>query len=70
MNQLFENPNFKAFGITALVRSAEKAERLRKFGIQAVEGSITDEELVERLASENDVVIATVSSLLRSEQQA
>jgi len=46
------------------VRSPEKAERLREFGIKVVEGSISDEELIERLTSETDVIIATVRLLI------
>ena len=60
LTRLIDHPDFKSFEITALVRSTDKAERLRKFGINVVVGSHKDEALVEQLTSQTDVVIATV----------
>lgn len=46
--------------IRVLVRSAEKAEKLKTFGVTPVVGSLKDLELLERLASETDIFIALV----------
>ncbi|KAJ7670087.1 hypothetical protein DFH06DRAFT_1372849 [Mycena polygramma] len=52
------------FNITALVRSTEKAEKLRALNVQIniVSGSHDDAALVERLASEADVVFSLADS--------
>jgi D-arabinose 1-dehydrogenase-like Zn-dependent alcohol dehydrogenase len=57
---LLNHPNAASFHITVLVRAAEKAEKLKTLGVNAVIGSHTDTTLVEKLASEADVVIAMV----------
>lgn len=62
LTRLINHPDFKSFEITALVRSADKAERLRKFGINVVVGSHKDEALVEQLTSQTDVVIAVADA--------
>lgn len=49
--------------MTAIVRSPEKGEKLRKLGINAVIGSHDDEKLNESLAAETDIVIAAVRNL-------
>lgn len=56
-----EDPNLS---LTALVRSPEKVEKLRKLnvrGLNLVIGSHNDVPLVERLVSEADVVFSMVS---------
>ena len=47
--------------VTALVRSAEKAEAVRARGATPVVGDIADRELVRRLAAGADAVVATAS---------
>ena len=54
------HPEFPSFNITALVRSPEKAEKLKKLGVNAVVGSHTNDKVTSDLAAENDVVIAMV----------
>ena len=49
-----------SFDITALVRSPEKAEKLKAFGLNPVVGSLSDTALVEELTAQADVVIAAV----------
>jgi len=57
--RLLERSDASSFNFTALVRSAEKAEKLKKlFGVNAVVGSHSDLDLLEKLASESDVVMA------------
>lgn len=53
--------DFPEYEVTALVRSAEKAKLLESLGINAVIGAHDDETLMESLAAETDIVIATVS---------
>ncbi|KAF8994654.1 hypothetical protein BDQ17DRAFT_1311423 [Cyathus striatus] len=57
MAQLLEHPNAASFNITALSRSPEKAEKLKEF-VTPVVGSHSDTDLLEKLASESDVVLA------------
>jgi len=56
--RFLNHPNTTSFDITALVRSPEKAEKLKTLGVNAVVGSHSDSPLVETLASEADFVIA------------
>lgn len=49
-----------SLNITALVRSPDKAEQLKALGVNGVVGSFSDLSLIEKLASETDVVIAMV----------
>lgn len=60
--KLLDHPKFSTFNITALVRSPEKAEKLRALQVQVVVGSHSDEPLMEKLASEADIVIATADA--------
>ncbi|KAI0029867.1 hypothetical protein K488DRAFT_55440 [Vararia minispora EC-137] len=46
----------KSFKITALVRNADKAKKLNELGIATIIGSLTDEELIAKAASEADIV--------------
>ncbi|KAF9466577.1 hypothetical protein BDZ94DRAFT_1319443 [Collybia nuda] len=56
--RLLNHPKAASFHLTVLVRAAEKAEKFKTLGINAVVGSHSDLPLVEKLASEADVVIA------------
>jgi nucleoside-diphosphate-sugar epimerase len=58
--RFLQHPNAASFEFTLLVRNPEKAEGFRRMGLNTVVGSLADEALLERLASEADVVIATV----------
>ncbi|KAK2464833.1 hypothetical protein APHAL10511_003132 [Amanita phalloides] len=46
-----------SYTVTALVRNAEKAQKLKAFGVRTVVGSQTDVPLLEKLASEADYFI-------------
>lgn len=48
------------FEITAIVRSPQKAEKFRQFGVNAVVGSFDDADLLEDLTAAADVVFDTV----------
>ncbi|KAG6820934.1 hypothetical protein H0H93_009170 [Arthromyces matolae] len=56
--RFLDRSDASALYITALVRSPEKAEKLNKLGVHAVVGSHVNSSLVEKLASEADVVLS------------
>ncbi|KAL0954821.1 hypothetical protein HGRIS_003766 [Hohenbuehelia grisea] len=58
LTRLLEHPKIDSFAITALVRSPEKAEKLKGLGVKVVVGSHSDLTVIEKLASESDVVAA------------
>ncbi|KAJ7106246.1 hypothetical protein C8R44DRAFT_942107 [Mycena epipterygia] len=57
--RFLKHPDAANFDFTLLVRDAKKADAFRAMGFNTVVGSLADEDLLERLASEADVVIAT-----------
>ncbi|KAJ7136659.1 NAD-binding protein [Mycena epipterygia] len=59
LTRFLAHPHADTFHFTVLVRDAKKAEKFNELGIKAVVGSHSDAHLVEKLASEADVVIAT-----------
>ncbi len=61
--RFLKHPDASSFNITVLVRSPEKAEKLKAFGVNPVVGSHSDAPLVEELTAQCDVVIATVRSI-------
>ena len=58
-----KSPVFSKVEVTAVVRSPEKAEKLKEFGINVVIGSHSDSKLMEKLAEETDLVLAMVKEL-------
>ena len=58
--RFLKHPDASSFNITVLVRSPEKAEKLKAFGVNPVVGSHSDTPLVEGLTAQADVVIAVV----------
>jgi hypothetical protein len=58
--RFLKHPDASSFNITVLVRSPEKAEKLKAFGVNPVVGSHSDTPLVEELTAQADVVIAAV----------
>ncbi|KAF5327663.1 hypothetical protein D9619_004864 [Psilocybe cf. subviscida] len=60
--RLLERHDINDYIITALVRSPEKADKLKELGVNAVVGSHSDEAFMESVASEADVVIATADA--------
>ncbi|KAG5652022.1 hypothetical protein H0H81_006575 [Sphagnurus paluster] len=60
--RFLNRPDFDSLHITSLVRSAEKAEKLNNLGITVSVGSLEDFALLEKLASEADVVIHTADA--------
>ncbi|KAL0566872.1 hypothetical protein V5O48_015124 [Marasmius crinis-equi] len=55
-------PDASSLDFRAIVRSPEKAEKLKAFGITPIVGSHNDEELMVKAASEVDVVLAMADS--------
>ncbi len=64
LTKLLEHPNANDFNVTALVRSTEKAEKLKSVGVTPVIGSLDDTDLVYKLSSDSDVVISMVRRML------
>jgi nucleoside-diphosphate-sugar epimerase len=62
LSRFMKHPNATSFNITTLVRSPEKAEKLKSFGVHPVVGSHSDLALVEKLVAKADVVIATADA--------
>ncbi|KAJ6571114.1 NAD(P)-binding protein [Mycena capillaripes] len=58
LTRFLAHPHADTFQFTVLVRDPKKAEKFRDLGVKAVVGSHSDAKLVEKLASEADVVIA------------
>jgi len=58
LQRLLSHPDFH---ITVLIRNPAKEVKFRSLGVQTALGSNSDHSLLERLASEADVVIACVS---------
>lgn len=64
MDRLLDHPKAASFKITALVRSQEKATKLKTIGIDTVVGSNSDHHTLTGLAANSDVVFATVRAML------
>ncbi|KAF8904777.1 hypothetical protein CPB84DRAFT_1895995 [Gymnopilus junonius] len=64
LSRLLKHPDADSFEITALVRSAEKAEKLKTLGVKTLPGSYTDEDLsvIKNAAAESDVVFAIANA--------
>ncbi|KAJ7593880.1 NAD-binding protein [Mycena floridula] len=58
LQRFLSSPYFSSMNVTALLRSSEKADKLQKYGVNAIVGSLKDLALVENLASLADVVFA------------
>ncbi|THU82952.1 NAD-binding protein, partial [Dendrothele bispora CBS 962.96] len=57
--RLMQRPDFSSFDFRAIVRSAEKGEKLKAFGVTPIIGSHSDIPLMSKAVSEVDMVIAT-----------
>jgi uncharacterized protein YbjT (DUF2867 family) len=64
--RFLKHPDASSFNITVLVRSAEKAEKLKAFGVNPVLGSHSETPLMEELTAQADVVIAVVRTRIPS----
>ncbi|KAJ7127437.1 hypothetical protein C8R43DRAFT_1027990 [Mycena crocata] len=62
LGKLLKHPSTADFKISALVRDAGKAEKLKRFGITPIVGDNSNVELLQALASEADVVISVAES--------
>lgn len=60
LERLLKHPGAHSFQITALVRSDDKAEKLKKLGIITAVGSFGDSSLVEKLVGDADIVFDMV----------
>ncbi|GLB41332.1 putative NAD-P-binding protein [Lyophyllum shimeji] len=62
LSRFLARPDISSLSITALVRSPEKSEKLKALGVNAVVGSHENSALVQKLASEADVVLSMADS--------
>ena len=62
LSRFLRQSNVGSFNTTAFVRSPEKAEKLKAFGVNPVVGSLSNTLLVEKLTVQADVVIEMVGS--------
>ncbi|KAJ3514591.1 hypothetical protein NLJ89_g2290 [Agrocybe chaxingu] len=62
LSRLLRHPDAPSFSITVLVRSEEKANKLKDFGVNPVLGSIKDVALLEELSSRADILISLADS--------
>jgi len=60
LSRLLAHPDANTFRIVALTRSEEKSQKLKALGVNTAIGSHADSVLVESLAADSDIVIATV----------
>jgi nucleoside-diphosphate-sugar epimerase len=60
LTRLLNHPNSKTFQIHAIVRSAEKAQKLNALGVHATVGPHSDLALLTAAAAQADVVFACV----------
>ncbi|KAJ8072687.1 hypothetical protein PM082_016246 [Marasmius tenuissimus] len=58
LSRFLSRSDAASFDFRAIVRSSEKAEKLKEFGIATIVGSHNDESVMVQAASEVDVVIA------------
>jgi len=66
VGRLLRRPDAARLDIRAIVRSPEKAEKLKSFGISPIIGSHNDENVMVKASEEVDVIIAMVSFILTS----
>lgn len=64
--RFLDHPQAASFNITTIVRSAEKAEKIKSLGVNVIVGSHADVPLMEKLAAGSDVVVAMVGLLIKS----
>jgi uncharacterized protein YbjT (DUF2867 family) len=60
LSHLLQRPDRDSFEFRAVIRSAEKAEKIKAFGVTPIVGSASDRQLMSKAASEADIVIALV----------
>ncbi|KAG7088840.1 hypothetical protein E1B28_012795 [Marasmius oreades] len=62
LSQLLSRSDVDSFEFRAIVRSAEKAEKLKAFGVFPILGSHSDEDVMVEAASEADIVLLMADS--------
>lgn len=67
--RLLVHPDASTFHIVALVRSPEKAEKFKAFGVTPVVGSLEDLDLLEEQASKSNVIFSCVSTVATQLQE-
>lgn len=65
--RLLVHPEASTFHIVALVRSPEKAEKFKAFGVTPVVGSLEDLHLLEEQASKANIIFSCVTTVATQE---
>jgi len=60
LERFLDHPSAGSWTFTALVRSKDKAAVLQEAGVTPILGDLSDSDIVEKAASEADVVMAIV----------
>ena len=60
LERFLSHPSAASWTFNALVRSNDKAEKLKEFGINPVIGDLDNSDIVEEAASKADVVLDIV----------
>lgn len=60
LERLLAHPSASSWSFTALVRSEDKAEKLKEAGVIPLIGKLSDLDIIEKAASNADVVLAIV----------
>jgi len=63
LERLQSHPDADKFEITALIRSPQKADKFKDYGVTTVVGSFSDAKLLEDLTAAADVVVDTASEI-------
>ena len=63
LERLQSHPDADKFEITALIRSPQKADKFKEYGVNTVVGSFSDAKLLEDLTAAADIVVDTASEI-------
>jgi len=63
LERLQNHPDAEKFEITALIRSPQKADKFKEYGVNTVVGSFSDAKLLEDLTAAADIVVDTASEI-------
>jgi len=63
LERLQSHPDADKFEITALIRSPQKADKFKEYGVNTVVGSFGDTKLLEDLTAAADIVVDTASEI-------
>lgn len=62
LNRILSHPQREKYEITILLRSSEKAEAFKAFGLKVTIGSMSDHDFLEQTVAQYDIVFQTVAT--------